>query len=231
MTTSYFKARYKSRIDLRSISVKGYGPAALALSAFAVLLLSTNGCAPHGYAAAAKSAQSELSTVTQARDTRLKLHLREALLLNELSAGLSITPYVFMERGFVIGFVESKEQADEIERVARGVEGLRSLYAYLPVRKADTGEKGESDEITSAIATKLEIRGNLVRVPDIVTSQISLEVLDAEVVLLGVVASERVKEEAEREAYKVSGVKHVKNLLLLPETEYMKRIPLPHLLR
>ncbi|MDX1412506.1 MAG: BON domain-containing protein, partial [Nitrospirales bacterium] len=66
----------------------------------------------------------------------------------------------------------------------------------------------------------------LALVPDVVVSQMDIKVLSGEVVLLGVVASDKVRDAAEREARLVSGVTGVTNLLLLPESGYMKRIRL-----
>ena len=226
-------ARPTHRFDLTSVSLKAYWVVALSLCGFTIPLLSTYGCsgAGAGYRAAYKAAKSEHSAKTLARDERLKLHLREAILLDQTYSGLSISPYVYMERGFVVGLVETEEQAKEIERAARAVKGLRSLYAYLPVQKKASEKNQESGGSPASIAIKAEIKANFTLVPDITTSQIAIQVLDGNVVLLGVVASERIREEAEREAFKVSGIKDVTNLLLLPESGYMKRFSRPHLLR
>jgi hyperosmotically inducible protein len=201
--------------------------ASLVLVGLALLLLSTEGCsgAGMGYRAAYKAARSELSATTLARDQRLKLHLREAILLDQTYAGLEISPYVYMERGFVVGSVETVEQADGILRAARTVQGLRSLYGHLPVRKEVTEENEETGGSISDLTITTEVKANLVLVPGILASQIEIQVLGGDVVLLGVVASEEVRGAAEREARLVSGVKGVTNLLLLPESGYMKRRP------
>lgn len=176
-----------------------------------------------GYRAAYKAARSELSATTLARDQRLKLQLREAILLDQTYAGLAISPYVYMERGFVVGSVETVEQADGILRAARTVQGLRSLHGHLPVRKKVTEGKEETGDSISDLTISVEVKANLALVGEIVASQIDIKVLGGDVVLLGVVASEKVRDAAEREARLVSGVTGVTNLLLLPESGYMKR--------
>jgi len=229
MVTTELKATRKPRIDLLSISLNGYGVAAsFALAGLAFLLLSADGCSGgfKPYRAMAKAAQSELSPETLAGDRSLKLQLREAILLDETYAGLSISPHVYMERGFVVGSVETVEQANGILRAARTVQGLRSLYGHLPVRKnVPEGNDEESGGSISNLTIKAEVKANLVMVPSIVTSQVDIEVLDGDVVLLGVVHSEKVRDAAQREALNVSGVNEVTNLLLLPESGYTKRRP------
>ena len=225
--TSHLESHSKSPPHLMSNSLRGYGVAALALAGLALVWLSTEGCsgAGMGYRAAYKAARSELSATTLARDQRLKLRLREAIVLDQTYAGLAISPYVYMERGFVVGSVETIDQADGILRAARTVQGLRSLYGHLPVRGEVTEKNEEASGSLSELTISTEVKASLALVPDILSSQIDIKILSGEVVLLGVVASDKVREAAEREARLVSGVSGVTNLLLLPESGYMKRRP------
>ena len=177
-----------------------------------------------GYRQAYKAARSELSATALARDQRLKLHLREAILIDQTYEGFSISPYVYMERGYVVGLVKDQTEADRIMQAARTVDGLRSVYGHLPVK----GEKSDEEAVTeslSDVTLGTTVKSNLALVPDVLPSQIEVKVLSGEVVLLGVVASDKVRSAAEREARLVSGVTGVTNLLLLPESGYTKRRP------
>jgi len=225
--TSYSEFHSKLKPYLLGNSFRGYRVALLVLVGLACVWLSTEGCsgAGMGYRAAYKAARSELSATTLARDNRLKLQLREAIFLDQTYLSLAISPYVYMERGFVVGSVESIEQAEGILRAARIVQGLRSLYGHLPVRNEVTEENEETGGSLSDLTITTEVKANLVLVPGIWASQIEIQVLGGDVVLLGVVASEEVRGAAEREARLVSGVNGVTNLLLLPESGYMKRRP------
>ena len=225
--TNDLESYSKSPHPFLSNSLRVYGVAALALAGLALVLVSTEGCsgAGMGYRAAYKAARSELSATTLARDERLKLRLREAIVLDQTYAGLAISPYVYMERGFVVGSVETIDQSDGILRAARTVQGLRSLYSHLPVREEVTENNEGASGSLSDLTISTEVKANLALVPDILVSQIDINVLSGEVVLLGVVASDKVREAAEREARLVSGVSGVTNLLLLPESEYMKKRP------
>lgn len=204
-----------------------YEVAALALAGLAMVCLSMGGCsgAGMGYRAAYKAARSELSATALARDQRLKVQLREAILFDQTSEVFAISPYVYMERGFVVGLVKDQGEADSIMQAARTVDGLRSLYGHLPVKMESSQDEEAVTESLSDITIATTVKTNLALVPDVIPSQIEVKVLSGEVVLLGVVASDKVKGAAEREARLVSGVTAVANLLLFPESGYTKRRP------
>ena len=225
------------KLDLTTKTHQGHSPfgpfsvTMLALTGLAMLVLSVDGCGGgiRPYGKMYKAARSELSPIALARDQRLKLRLREAILIDQTYAALSISPHVYMERGFVVGLVDSAEQADGILRAARTVQGLRSLEGYLPVRKqvpeGPDGNNEETEESSSDLAIKAEIKAKLALAPNIVSSQISYDVLEGNVVFLGVVPTEEMRDKAKREALKINGVTEVTNFLLLPESGYMKRRP------
>ena len=216
-----------TKICLFGHSLRNSGFVTLGLAGMALLLLTTEGCSGGGmgYRAAYKAARSELSGTALARDQRLKLQLREAILQEHADEGFSISPCVFMERGFVVGLVENTEEAESIMEAARNVDGLRSLYGHLPVKREGSEENEEISGSLSDLTISTEVKASLPLVPDVLPSQIDIKVLSGEVVLLGVVASDKVKSAAEKEARLVSGVAGVTNLLLLPESGYTKRRP------
>ena len=133
------------------------------------------------YTAMYKSASSELSATAQARDHRLKMNLRAALVGEQGFAGLSLSPEVYMERGYVTGHVDTSEQAEAVLHVARGVPGLRSIDSYLPVARAKTGDESN---LVSDVTIEAEVASALRLAPGIVASRINVTVLDGQVVLL-----------------------------------------------
>lgn len=178
-----------------------------------VLVLVMVGCGGmRPYRLMGRAATSEESVFAQAQDEELKVRLREALLARGESP-LAITPYVFMGRGFVVGFVHDAEQRDEVLRAADGVEGLRSVQDYLPERPA-------TSTTVDDVATEGKIKETLVLDPEVVVMQVDVKVLDGRAVLLGVVKSDEARESAETVVAGVSGVKGVTNFLLLPEPGY-----------
>ena len=191
--------------------------AALACAAAGLSLLA--GCGGmRPYRAMAKAATSEESAPAQAEDDRLKISLREALLAAAPDSAVHVTPYVYMGHAYLVGLVSSDAERQSVVSAAQGVAGVRSVTTYLPQQPA-----------TSQTATDLEIEGEvkaaLAAAGDRVT-QIDLDVLAGQVVLLGVVVDQAAIDAAVSAAQSVSGVTGVTNFLLLPEPGYEKRLRL-----
>src|SRR5689334_9460855 len=112
------------------------------MSGLLVTLIALEGCGggARPYSAMHKAAESELSPAALARDHHLKAELRTALVSEEGLSGVMLSPDVFMERGYVIGRVQTSDQAEAVRRIAHGVTGLRSVDAYLPVTQAQNTE-------------------------------------------------------------------------------------------
>ena len=165
-----------------------------------------------------KSASSELSAPAQARDQQLKAHLRTALIGEEGLTGLTLSPEVVMERGYVIGHVLTPDQASTILRVARGVTGLRSVDTYLPLSQS---QPAADSSTVSDMTIHTEIAAALRLAPKVVASRITVTVLDRQVVLVGVVSGDEERRLAVDAASGVGGVQGVTDWLLLPEPGYM----------
>jgi len=127
--------------------------------------------------------------------------------------------YVFMEHGYVVGHVQSPEQAAAVYQAANKVEGLKSLNAFLPVIRPSTTDT--MGKVTSDANLKAQIEAALARAPGVVDARIQVEVLDDRAILLGVVSGSEEKTRAEQAAASTIGVKRIINWLLLPETDYL----------
>ncbi|MBX3027130.1 BON domain-containing protein [bacterium] len=168
------------------------------------------------YRAMAKAAASEESAPAQAADDRLKIALREALLAAAPEAVVHVTPYVYMGHAYLVGFVTSDAQRQGVVSAAQGVAGVRSVATYLPQQPA-------SSSTATDLAIEGEVKAALAAAGDRVT-QIDIDVLAGEVVLLGVVADQAAVDAAVAAAQGVGGVSGVTNFLLLPEPGYEKRL-------
>lgn len=185
-----------------------------------LLIFALQGCGGAKYSAMVKAAQSELSPMAQAQDDLHKLHLQEALLADQGFSGLNLSIYVFMERAYVVGHVDSPEQAEAVLRMAKHIAGLRSIEGYLPVKKASPNDSTVSST-ASDLTVKAEIASALALAAGVVTSRVNVEMLDGQVVLLGVVSGNEERLSAEQAAKGVKEVKGITNWLLLPEPQYM----------
>lgn len=100
--------------------------------------------------------------------------------------------------------------------------GVRSVDSYLPdTSSSGDGASGVADdvEIEAVVTSALALSG------DEVVMRIDMKVVDGQVVLLGVVASEQAIQTAVSSAQGVSGVTGVTNFLLLPEPGYERLRP------
>ena len=185
----------------------------------AIAVLVCEGCTGDRYQTVMTAAESGLGSLTMADDYRHQRRLEEALLGDPAFAGLALTSYVFMDHGYVVGHVQSHEQAAAVYQAASKVEGLRSLNAFLPVKRPSTVDT--VGKVTSDEKLKAQIQAALARTPGLVDSRVHVEVLDDRAVLLGVVSDNEEKTRAEQAAVGTIGVKRIINWLLLPESEYL----------
>jgi osmotically-inducible protein OsmY len=205
-------------LDVRSHTVMMQIRIRCGCLAGAVLLLSA-GCGGGGfrpYRRMAEAAASEENVGAQVGDQRLKTSLREALLTADASSVLHVSPYVYMGHGYLVGFVSGDAQRQTLIAAAQGVAGLRSLETYLP-------EDPGTSETTSDFTIKGEVKAALALGFNRIT-QIDIEVLAGQVVLLGVVSDQQAIDSAVAAAQGVSGVTGVTNFLLLPEAQYEKAL-------
>jgi len=124
-----------------------------------------------------------------------------------------------MDHGYVVGHVQSPEQAEAVYQAASKVEGLRSLNAFLPVKRPstfDSAGKGPSDA-----ELKAQVEAALARTPGVVDTRVHVEILDDRAILLGVVSGSEEKTRAEHAVASTLGVKRIINWLLLPDTDYL----------
>jgi osmotically-inducible protein OsmY len=183
-------------------------------------LCAVQGCGGAKYKTMVEAAQSELSPRAIAHDDVHKIHIHEAMVAEQGLSGLTLSIYVFMERAYLVGHVDSQEQGQAVLNTARHVQGLRSVEGYLPVT-ARAAEGNVVSDKASDVSLKAQVVSALALEPKVVKSRVHVEVLDGRVVLLGVVSGEPERHHAETAAAQVEGVKAVVNWLLLPEEGYM----------
>ena len=207
-----------------------YGFVVLALGTLVTLMpLPLAGCGGgvRPYRAMAKAAASDESVQAQAKDKRLSVQVGEALAAIDAAAVVHVSPHVYMDRVFLVGFVDSEDERSRLEAAARGVEGVRDVDGYLPVRSPDTGSW------TSATMNDAELKAELTAAlaADLRTAKLRVdtEVVAGHIVLLGVVGSDSERDAAEQVAKGIVSPDQVTSFLLLPEPGYEK--PLRPLLR
>ncbi|CCO23741.1 BON domain-containing protein [Maridesulfovibrio hydrothermalis] len=167
-----------------------------------------------------KAAKDDRAYLTQAQDSRLQLKLRKSLFLKDSSTLMSISSYVFLGHGFLVGETESETVREELIESAKKVSGLSGISFYLPVKNAD--------QAVSETSSALEIKLGGMFEPDYPSSKLTIKVVQNAVVVLGILAPEEQKKVLES-LKKISGSNKIINFLQAPvpgESKRQRRRPL-----
>ena len=184
------------------------------------------------YGQMAKAAASDESILSQVRSEATKTKWKVDLVAAEGLKGLQLKPFVLMQRGVVVGFVDSEEQRNEVEKISKS-QPLRSLDSYLPVRKKNaqasesTLQFAGAESRTPAFLVKMQIKAALVRYGLKEPLNVDVVVLNDTAVLLGIVDDEQKRAAMLETAERTKSIHHVVNFLLLPEPGYEKLLRLP----
>ena len=159
-----------------------------------------------------QAAKSPESASVFALDKRLRSQLRRALVVAVPQATLSVSPYVWGSHAYLVGWVEGAEERSKLEAAARGVSGLVSVQVYLPVKP--TGE--EAPSAGSELKLKAGVTQSLVAAIGTEKTNVSVDVLGAHVVLVGVLGSADEVHAATTAAQGTEGVQSVSSFLSVP---------------
>ncbi len=175
------------------------------------LILAHAGFLPYGRMY--KAAKDDRTYRTQAQDSRLQLQLHKTILLTIPSELLSISSYVYLGHGFIVGEVETEEQSRELVSAAGKLNGINGVSYYLPIKSKKNQTKTSS---------ALEIKINAMFEPDYPSSKLTVKVVQGVVVVLGVLTPEE-QQNALKSLKKISGADKVINFIQTPALGETKR--------
>ena len=158
------------------------------------------------------AAKSPLKARVFAHDKRLKSELRGALVVAVPDATLSISPYVFGGHGYLVGWVKDAEERTRLEQAAQGIEGLKSMDVYRPIKPQGDQAPSSVDQLE----LKTRVVASIVGVMGTDQTNVSVNVLGSHVVLLGVVDSADQVHASTQAAEGTSGVSGVTSYLSVP---------------
>ena len=156
--------------------------------------------------------KSPLNAGAFIQDKRLKSALRRSLVVADPDATLSVSPYVFGGHGYIVGWVDDLDERSRLEDAAQGVEGLRSLDVYLPIKP--TGDEAPSS--VDELGLKTKVVASIVAVLGTDQTNVSVDVLGKHVVVLGVLDSADQVHRVTQAAAGTSGVSGVTSYLSVP---------------
>lgn len=159
-----------------------------------------------------KAAKDDRSYLTQAHDTRLQLNLHKKMLLNFPENIISISSYVFLGHGFLVGEVDNIIERTKLIECTKEIPGLNGLSYFLPVKNST---------ITSTSST-LEIKIKGILEPDYPSSKLTVKVVQNTIVLLGVLGLNEQKKVCDS-VLKISGTSQLINFIQSPTENEAKR--------
>jgi len=141
-------------------------------------------------------------------DTKIKFTIVNKFYDDEAINSLNLSCGCYRGHVYLVGEYDKAFQKKRAIKIAQGIEGVKSVTAYLLPKKKD-GVCGTDANIKLA----LEVKTKLVADKDIWSTNIDVKSVQCNVVLYGLVESEKKITKAIAHAKSVEGVRSVKSLL------------------
>lgn len=155
-----------------------------------------------------ESARDERSVAQQADDKRISLDIKGQMANLDGKKALKIHAYCFMNEVYLIGAIDDVKFRNFAVKAAKQIKGVKRVRTHF-VKETDT----TSDDL--AIAAK--VRANLIAEGDLSATQIETEVMNGEVVMIGMVRSKADAKLAVKIAWATTGVRKVTSFLIPPK--------------
>jgi hyperosmotically inducible protein len=155
-----------------------------------------------------KVAVDKRSLGTQAADEKITMNVRNKLGEDEALKSLSFSTYCYVGNVYLVGEYENPKQKSRAVKLAKEVEGVKSVKDYfLPKKKDDTC--GTTDNLKLVA----KIRTELIKDKEISSTTIEVKAVRCNIVLLGLVGSKNEIDKAIAHAKSVEGVRRVTSYL------------------
>lgn len=154
------------------------------------------------------SARDERSVGDQAADKKISLAIKKNMADKDSGAALKIHVYCFLKHVYLVGAIDDAAFRAFAVKAAKGTEGVTGVTTYFAAESDTT-----ADDLELAAKVRAELIGN----GDLSSTQIEQEVLNGEVVLLGMVRSKADAALAVKVARSVGGVRKVTSFLIPPK--------------
>jgi len=156
------------------------------------------------------TARDERSLGTVLDDKKIAGKIKVALFQDKVIKGLDISVYAFTGKVYLVGVVETGVQKRRAINIARRTKGVKSVTTYLLSKSgASVGKTVDDTAITAKVKTKL------IADKEMKATQVNVKTIFGNVVLLGVVGSQKDASKAVKYAWDVRHVKSVKSFLLV----------------
>jgi hyperosmotically inducible protein len=168
-----------------------------------ILAILTTGCTT-----IYKSAVDKRSVGEQYDDEKITMDIRKKFTDDEKIKYFDISTYCYNGHVYLVGEYDRVDQKNQAVKLAREVEGVKSVTDYFLPKKAD-----ETCGTTTNLKLLAKVKTELIGDKDISSTQIEVNVLQCNVILLGLVSSSAEIKKAIAHAKAVEGVRSVKSFL------------------
>ncbi|MEA3427719.1 MAG: BON domain-containing protein [Thermodesulfobacteriota bacterium] len=167
-----------------------------------LLLVIGSGCAFYS------TAVDERNVRTVASDTKIKATIFQKFIEDDLVKTFDIDIACYYGHAYLIGEYNAEKQKKRAVEIARNVEGVKDVNTYLLKKK-----KGDPCGTRDNLAIKSKVKAKLIKDGDIWSTNVEVAVVQCNVIVVGVVGSNKEIEKIIAHAKSVGGVRSVKSFL------------------
>ena len=172
------------------------------------LALLTTGCPPKTIY---EAAVDERSVGDLTKDKEIEAKVKSGFADDETVDALDISVYSFYGDVYLVGQKKTEAQKKRAIEIARKTEGVKSVTTYILQKK---GEDEDSCGTTNSLEITAKVKAALIEDGDIWSTNMEVQTVQCNVVLLGLVGSEKEIEKSIVHAKGVEGVRSVKSFLV-----------------
>ncbi len=154
------------------------------------------------------------NAATHARDEVKESKIKAKFIEDPSVKAMDVSIYVYGWQAYLVGEYEWPQQRDNAVMLAGSVSGVKSVTAYLLPRTKD-GRCAPSDNAR----INAEVKSKILRDGNIWSTSVEVKSVQCNVVLLGVVGSQKQIGRAVDHAFSISGVRQVKSFLISAQEE------------
>jgi len=155
-----------------------------------------------------KSAVDERKLGEQYDDEKITMAIRNKFSDDEKIKYFDISTYCYNGHVYLVGEYDTADQKNQAVKLAREVEGVKSVTEYFLPKKKD-----ETCGTTANLKLFTKVKTELIGDKDISSTQIEVKALQCNIILLGLVGSADEIKKAISHAKAVEGVRSVKSFL------------------
>ncbi|WP_272700522.1 BON domain-containing protein [Desulfovibrio sp. Fe33] len=151
------------------------------------------------------SARDERSVGDQAADKQISLTIKTALADKDSALALKVHVYCFLGQVYLVGAINDKGFRSFAAKTAKGTSGVKKVTQHFVA---------ETDTTSADLELTAKVRSALIANGDLSSTQIEQEVMNGEVVLIGMVRTKADAALAVKVAKSVQGVRKVTSFLI-----------------